>query len=75
MDRSTAQAHLDAWLAADLAVASGQAYQIDAITVTRVDARVIQNKITYWRRVVESFDSVAAGGISGPALATFGARR
>lgn len=72
MDQATAQAHLDAWLAADLAVTSGQAYAIDAIQVTRADARLIGQKITYWQNVVDGFTSRASGGTSRTALASFG---
>lgn len=74
MDQSTAQAHLDAWLAADLAVAGGQAYAIDSIQLTRVDTGKIRQQITYWQGVVDSFASVASGGTSRAALASFGPR-
>lgn len=43
-----AQAQLDAYLAASLAVAKGQSYSIDGRAVTKADARVIRENITHW---------------------------
>lgn len=74
MDADTAQTHLDAWLAAELAVTSGQAYSIDTVAVTRVDIGRIRNQITYWQRIVDNYAATTAGGKSVAALATFGAR-
>ena len=54
MDLSTAQAHLDAWLAASLAVAKGQSYSIGERSLTRVDAETIQKQIDYWQRKVNA---------------------
>lgn len=48
-----AQAHLDAWLAADEKVASGQAYTIGNRALTRADAAEIRENITFWDRKVE----------------------
>lgn len=50
-----AQAHLDAWMAADLAVAQGQSYSIGSRTLTRADAAKIQEKIAYWNGIVQRF--------------------
>ena len=72
MDKATAQAHLDAWLAADRAVTSGQAYAIDSIQVTRVDAGRIRQQITYWQSVVDGYTASDGGGTSRAALASFG---
>ncbi|MBF0308119.1 MAG: hypothetical protein HQL56_01135 [Magnetococcales bacterium] len=44
-----AQTHLDEWLAADLAVAKNQAYQIAGRTITRADAKEIRENIDYWQ--------------------------
>jgi thiamine pyrophosphate-dependent acetolactate synthase large subunit-like protein len=43
-----AQAQLDAFLAASLAVAKGQAYQIGTRSFRRADLKEIQASITYW---------------------------
>ena len=57
----TAQAHLDAWLAADLAVAEGQSYNIGDRSLTRADSAEISNKINYWSRLVNDFTRVKSG--------------
>lgn len=49
-----AQAHLDAWLAADLAVASGQSYTIGSRTLHRADSAEIKANIGYWERRVQT---------------------
>lgn len=48
-----AQAHLAAWLAADLAVAGGQSYTIGSRSLTRADAGRIKTQIEFWSREVE----------------------
>lgn len=51
-----AETKLASWLAADQAVAKGQAYQIDTgsfrRSVTRADAIEIRKNIVYWNREV-----------------------
>lgn len=70
---STAQAHLDAWLAADLAVATGQSYQIDGRMLTRAHASEIRENITRWTRAVEALTAEQAGATSpGIRVATWG---
>ncbi len=61
MDTATAQAHLDAWLAADFAVAAGQSYAIGDRSLTRADAATIAERILYWRRVLVQLEATAAG--------------
>lgn len=58
-----AQAQLDAWLAASLAVAEGQSYMINGNTYTRVNAEHIDKMIFLWEGRVErlSSDSAAVG--------------
>jgi len=58
---SDATTALAAWLAADLAVAKGQAYTIGGRTLTRADALEITNKINYWSNVEAQLRRVAAG--------------
>jgi hypothetical protein len=44
---------LDAWIAADLALASGQTARVGQMTLTRVDEQRLASRITFWRREVE----------------------
>lgn len=57
-----AQAHLDAWMAADLAVAQGQSYTIGSRTLTRAQAKEISENIMRWQRWVQLL-SRGLGGI------------
>ena len=43
-----AEAQLTNWLAASTAVAGGQAYTIGGRSLTRADARAIQQQIDFW---------------------------
>lgn len=43
-----AQEQLASWLAASTAVAGGQSYTIGSRSLTRADARAIQQQIDYW---------------------------
>lgn len=54
-----AEAHLDAWLTADEAVATGQSYQIGGRSLTRANAAEIRNNIDYWSAKV---DRLSRGG-------------
>jgi hypothetical protein len=56
-----AQAQLDAWLAASIAVASNQSYSIGDRTLTRANAASIENMITYWQRQVDRLTPKARG--------------
>ena len=49
-----AQARLAAWLAADDAVSKGQSYNLAGRSLTRVNAREIQNNIEFWDRKVQT---------------------
>jgi hypothetical protein len=53
IDLDTAQTHLDAWLAAELKVATGQEYEIDTGNgrrrLKRADLAQIREQIKYWR--------------------------
>ncbi len=46
---------LNAWVAADLAVARGQSYSMNGRSLTLANAREIREQITYWERRVASF--------------------
>lgn len=61
-----AQAQLDAWLAASIAVASNQEYEIHTGTgrrrLVRADAGKIRQQIDYWQNRVSSMTPASAGG-------------
>jgi hypothetical protein len=59
-----AQAQLDAWLAASLAVAQAQSYQIGDRQLTRADSAQIQSQVKYWASIVSSLQSAASGSNS-----------
>ncbi len=56
-----AQAQLDAWMAADAAVAGGQSYSIGGRSLTRANAAEITNKIDYWEQRVIRLSRASAG--------------
>jgi len=55
-----AEAQLTAWMAASTAVASGQSYSIADRSLTRADARAIQQQIQFWDQKVKD---LSRGGI------------
>lgn len=71
MDLATAQTMLSGWLDCELKLMTGQSYSIPEASVTRVDARTVQQRITYWQRVVDSLTASAAGATSSVATASF----
>lgn len=60
-----AQAQLDAWLAASLAVAASQSYEIDTGNgrrkLTRANAIEIVTQIKFWKQQVEALTPAASG--------------
>jgi hypothetical protein len=52
MDLATAKVHLDAWLKADLALATSKSYQLGDRQLTRVNASEVKERISHWQRVV-----------------------
>lgn len=50
--QAQAQTALDAWIAADLAVAKGQSYSIGGRSLTRADANAITEKIKFYTNLV-----------------------
>ena len=58
--QAQAQAHLDEWLTADLAVSKGQAYSIGGRSLSRADADTIRSNIEFWDRQVKR---LSRGGI------------
>ena len=61
MPLTTAQAQtaLDAWIAADLAVAKGQSYSMNGRSLTMANVKEIREQIQYWERRVSAFQQVA----------------
>jgi hypothetical protein len=57
-----AEAALAIWVAADLAVSSGQSYSIGSRQLTRVDAKEITEKLQFWDGKVKEL-SRGGGGI------------
>ena len=51
-----AQTALDAWIAADLAVAKGQSYSMNGRSLTLANAKEIREQIQYWERRVTAFE-------------------
>lgn len=58
-----AQAQLDAWLAASLAVAKGQEYSIGTRKLRRVDASEIRQEILFWEKRVAALSTRSRGGM------------
>jgi len=50
-----AQTALNAWIAADLAVAKGQSYSMNGRSLTLANVREIREQILYWERKVAGF--------------------
>jgi hypothetical protein len=55
-----AQSALDAWIAADLAVAKGQSYSMNGRSLTLANTRDIREQIQYWERRVVAFQQTAS---------------
>ncbi len=47
-----AKRHLEAWKAADLALATGKEYQIGTRSITRANATEVKERIQFWTREV-----------------------
>lgn len=52
MTLEQARQHLQAWLEADLALATGKEYTIGTRSLTRANAAEIKERIRYWSGVV-----------------------
>ncbi|TCZ73046.1 hypothetical protein E0485_21750 [Paenibacillus albiflavus] len=60
-DLETARKHLDAWMEANLAVSTGQSYQIGSRNITRANLSEIQKQILFWRREVDRLENGRSG--------------
>ena len=58
---SQAQQQLDAWIAADAAVATGQSYTIGQRSLTRADVDQIRQQIQYWQATVDRLTQASYG--------------
>lgn len=56
-----AQAQLDAWLAASLAVSQNQSYSIAGRSLSRVDAATISDMVSRWQNEVNKLSRAASG--------------
>ena len=56
----TARAHLQAWVAADLALSYGQTFSMEGRTLTRSDTAEVRGQINYWSRLEAQLEQRAA---------------
>ena len=56
-----AREHLDVWLEAESAIATGQSYQIGNRSLTRANLADVRRQIDYWRGLVERAEAEEAG--------------
>ena len=52
----------DAWMQAEIAVATGQSYTIGGRTLTRADARYVGQRLAYYDRLVSALQAGRAPG-------------
>ena len=55
--KETAQKHLDAWLEAEMVIATGQSYQIGSRALTRANLTEVRNAIEYWAGKVQAAEN------------------
>jgi uncharacterized small protein (DUF1192 family) len=58
-----ARTHLQAYLEADLALATGKSYKIGSRNLTRLDAAEVKERINFWSNEVERLESGRPRGI------------
>ena len=71
MTVTQAQAQLDAWLAASLAIAKGKEHSIGDRRIRFEDAAEVRNMIAFWQSKVNSLTAKATGRSGGIVLADF----
>ena len=59
----TAKEHLQAFLEAEIAVATGQSYRIGSRSLTRANLSEIKERINFWNNEVERLESGRPKGI------------
>ena len=58
-----ARTHLQAYLDADLALATGKSYRIGSRNLTRLDAAEVKERINFWSNEVEKLENGRPKGI------------
>ena len=58
-----ARTHLNAYLEADLALATGKSYRIGSRNLTRIDAQEVKERIQFWSNEVERLEAGRKKGI------------
>jgi uncharacterized small protein (DUF1192 family) len=59
-----AKTHLQAFLEAEIAVATGQSYRIGSRSLTRANLSEIKERINFWKNEVERLEAGRKKGIS-----------
>ena len=54
-----ARQHLQVWMDADLALATGKEYRVNGKALTRADSSEIAERIRFWRREVKRLEGRA----------------
>lgn len=57
----TAKKHLEMWLEAEEAVATGQSYTIGTRSLTRANLAEVRQQIEYWNSKVTQLQAIAQG--------------
>lgn len=57
ISKETAQRHLDMWLEAEVAVSTGQSYQIEQMSLTRASLKQIRESIAFWEGKVAAAEA------------------
>ena len=58
-----ARTHLNAYLEADLALATGKSYKIGSRNLTRLDAAEVKERIQFWSNEVDRLENGRPKGI------------
>ena len=58
-----ARTHLQAFLDAELAVATGQSYKIGSRNLTRIDVQEVKERIQFWSNEVDRLENGRKKGI------------
>ncbi len=56
-----ARQHLDLWLDAEAAIATGQSYRIGSRSLTRADLDMVAQRINYWSHQVNRLERGGSG--------------
>lgn len=56
-----AKTHLEAWLDAELAISTAQAYSMGSRTLTRANLPEVRKQIDYWRNQVSQLEMQQSG--------------